>query len=287
MPTYYELLGLGIGCSQEEIKKAYHELALKYHPDVNKSDEARDRMKSINEAYEVLSDPDKRADYDSRLRMKKPDFIVIKQERATPEDEEAAHDREMSAAEYRVYENEVRRHARTRGRQDTGNDPSARRLVPAQPLLRIYAAVLDAILAGIFSAILVYLLLSAVSALPGSPGYGGGVSDQVFIFLVFFISFLYCAVFECSRIGATPGKWYFYICVCDANGGRIDTRSAFIRAFVKISVIYVIYFVTILGYPLLSIIMVIGILLLIYLNNWTLHDYLAGTSVSKKDRYAI
>ena len=105
--------------------------------------------------------------------------------------------------------------------------------------------------------------------------------------MVFFVSFLYCAFFESSRIGATPGKWYFYIYVCDAKGGIIDTRSAIIRAFVKISVIYVIYFMAILGYPLLSIFMMIGILLLLYLNNWTLHDYLAGTFVAKKDRYAI
>ena len=107
MPTYYELLGLGIGSSQEEIKKAYHELALKYHPDVNKSDEARDKMKSINEAYEVLSDPDKRADYDSKLRMKKPDFVVMRRERAEPEDDDVGHDRDMTAEEYRVYENEI------------------------------------------------------------------------------------------------------------------------------------------------------------------------------------
>ena len=286
MPTYYELLGLGIGSSQEEIKKAYHELALKYHPDVNKSDEARDRMKSINEAYEVLSDPDMRADYDSKLRMKKPDFIVIKRERTKPEDDDAGRDYNMSAAEYRIYENEIRRHARAQESQDTGNNASASPFVPAPSILRLSAAFLDVILSGVFSIIIVYLLLSVVSAIIGSPGFRGGISDQIFILMVFFVSFLYCVYFEGS-IGATPGKWYFYIYVSDAKGGRINTGSAVIRAFVKISVIYVIYLVAILGYPLLSIFMMIGILLLLYLNDWTLHDYLARTFVAKKDGYAI
>ena len=80
-------------CSQEGIKKAYHELALKYHPDVNKSDEARDRMKSINEAYEVLSDPEKRAEYDSKLRMKKsPVEDFIRREQAASDEANEDHD---------------------------------------------------------------------------------------------------------------------------------------------------------------------------------------------------
>jgi len=286
VPTYYEQLGLGIGCSQEEIKKAYHELALKYHPDVNKSDEARDKMKSINEAYEVLSDPDKRADYDSKLRMKKPDFIVMKRERPEPE-KDVGYDRNMSAAEYRVYENEIRRQARAQRPQDTGNNASVRRLEQAQSIVRIYAAFLDVILAGVFSILIVYLLLWVVSTVIGPLGFRGNISDQVFVLLVFFVSFLYCAFFESSKVGATPGKWYFYIYVCDAKGDPINTRSAVIRAFVKIAVIYVIYFVATIGYPLLSIFIMIGILLLLYLDNRTLHDYLARTFVAKKDRYAI
>jgi uncharacterized RDD family membrane protein YckC len=159
--------------------------------------------------------------------------------------------------------------------------------VPAQSILRLYAAFLDVILSGVFSIIIVYLLLSVLSAIIGSSDFRGGIYDQIFILLVFFVSFLYCVFFEGSRIGATPGKWYFYIYVSDARGGRIDTGSAVIRAFVKISAIYVIYFVAMLGYPLLSIFMAIGILMLLYLNNWTLHDYLARTFVAKKDRYAI
>jgi curved DNA-binding protein len=62
---YYEVLGLQRNASQEEIQKAYRKLARKYHPDVNKTKEAEDRFKEINEANEVLSAPDKRKRYDA------------------------------------------------------------------------------------------------------------------------------------------------------------------------------------------------------------------------------
>ena len=62
---YYEVLGVDKNATEQEIKKAYRRLARKYHPDVNKDDEkATEKFKEINEAYEVLKDPDKRAQYD-------------------------------------------------------------------------------------------------------------------------------------------------------------------------------------------------------------------------------
>lgn len=61
---YYEILGLSKSASPDEIKKAYRSLAKKYHPDVNKSSDAEEKFKEINEAYEVLSDEDKRKRYD-------------------------------------------------------------------------------------------------------------------------------------------------------------------------------------------------------------------------------
>lgn len=61
---YYELLGVARDASAEVIKRAYRKLARKYHPDVSKEPQAEERFKEIGEAYEVLSDPEKRAAYD-------------------------------------------------------------------------------------------------------------------------------------------------------------------------------------------------------------------------------
>lgn len=62
---YYASLGLQKGASDEEIKKAFRKLAIKYHPDKNQGNkEAEDKFKEINEAYQVLSDPEKKARYD-------------------------------------------------------------------------------------------------------------------------------------------------------------------------------------------------------------------------------
>lgn len=61
---YYEVLGLSKGASDDEIKRAYRKMAKKYHPDVNKDPGAEESFKEVNEAYEVLSDPQKKATYD-------------------------------------------------------------------------------------------------------------------------------------------------------------------------------------------------------------------------------
>ena len=62
---YYAILGVPKTANEKQIRSAYRKLARKHHPDVNPEDkEAEDRFKAINEAYEVLSDPDKRKKYD-------------------------------------------------------------------------------------------------------------------------------------------------------------------------------------------------------------------------------
>jgi len=61
---YYETLGVSRDASQEDIQRAYRKLARKYHPDVSKEPNASDRFKAINEAYEVLKDPENRKKYD-------------------------------------------------------------------------------------------------------------------------------------------------------------------------------------------------------------------------------
>ena len=67
MPTkrdYYEVLGVDRGATDEEIKRAFRKLAFKHHPDHNHDDKVGEKFKEVNEAYEVLSDREKRAAYD-------------------------------------------------------------------------------------------------------------------------------------------------------------------------------------------------------------------------------
>jgi curved DNA-binding protein len=61
---YYKLLGVARDASQDDIKRAYRKMARKFHPDVSKEANAEDRFKEVQEAYEVLKDPEKRAAYD-------------------------------------------------------------------------------------------------------------------------------------------------------------------------------------------------------------------------------
>lgn len=83
---YYAILGVGDGATLEEIKKAYRQLALKYHPDRNPGDShAEERFKEISEAYGVLADAEKRRRYDFAFRTPyehgtRPDFSYSREE---------------------------------------------------------------------------------------------------------------------------------------------------------------------------------------------------------------
>jgi curved DNA-binding protein len=69
---YYTVLGVGRDAKADEIKRAYRRLARKYHPDVSKEKDAEERFKEVQEAYEVLKDPEKRAAYDQLGRDYRP-----------------------------------------------------------------------------------------------------------------------------------------------------------------------------------------------------------------------
>ena len=69
MTNHYETLGLSKEATDSEIKKAYRKLSLQYHPDRNSTDEAVEKMHTINSAYEILSDKEKRNQYDQELEF--------------------------------------------------------------------------------------------------------------------------------------------------------------------------------------------------------------------------
>lgn len=72
MKNYYETLGVSKDSNPKDIKKAYRTLSMKYHPDHNNDNDATQKMAEINDAYETLSDDDKRRDYDMKLNPAHP-----------------------------------------------------------------------------------------------------------------------------------------------------------------------------------------------------------------------
>jgi|SaaInlStandDraft_5_1057022.scaffolds.fasta_scaffold22054_1 DnaJ-class molecular chaperone len=72
MPSHYEVLGVNKDATEVEIKKAYRSASLKYHPDRNQSKEAVTKIQQINEAYEILSDKEKKQNYDNELNGIRP-----------------------------------------------------------------------------------------------------------------------------------------------------------------------------------------------------------------------
>jgi hypothetical protein len=80
MKDYYSILGVSVTASELEIKRVYRRLAVKYHPDKNPSPEAESLFKEINEAYDVLGDPEKKRTYDLRRQNPFQELVVQEEE---------------------------------------------------------------------------------------------------------------------------------------------------------------------------------------------------------------
>ena len=84
--NYYQILDISKDASVDEIKKAYRKLARQFHPDVNPgSKEAEEKFKDINEAYDILSDVEKRLEYDKFIRYWKPKGIASRMGMRVPD----------------------------------------------------------------------------------------------------------------------------------------------------------------------------------------------------------
>ena len=70
----YEILGIDKSATESEIKKAFRKLSKKYHPDVCKEENADQKFKEVNDAYNILSDPQKKANYDTYGNAEGPSF---------------------------------------------------------------------------------------------------------------------------------------------------------------------------------------------------------------------
>lgn len=271
MPTYYEILGLAPDCSQGDVKRAYHELAKAYHPDLNSSGRAQEIMRSLNEAYEVLSDPQKRAEYDDRLRMMSRSTVINNDEGSAVNE----------PVDYGIYEEEVRRQARRYEEPETGKVSRENQDAFAVLSERAYSFFLDMVI-GLIAVPVAYML--ALSAL-GSP-YVTDINTALFndtlLAILFLISVAYSTLFEGSVFQATLGKVYFKLVVRGRDGRPITMRTAALRSVFKASTFYIALYLLVSGYLLASICIILAVILLLYLRNWTLHDFIAGTSVAKK-----
>ena len=78
---YYQIMGLSRYAGQDDIKRAYRRLARKFHPDVSQEPNAEAKFKALSEAYELLKDPVKKAQYDRRVSFNPTKIIIVRPQR--------------------------------------------------------------------------------------------------------------------------------------------------------------------------------------------------------------
>ena len=109
MKNYYEILEVDKNASEEVIEKAYKTLAKKYHPDLQNNSDCQDKMRQINEAYEILSNDFKRREYDEKIKRQSVSIeeynrIIQENNRLKKDLKRVANQREMSQNHERLEE---------------------------------------------------------------------------------------------------------------------------------------------------------------------------------------
>lgn len=121
MLNLYEILEVSEKASKEVIEKAYHVLAKKYHPDLQQEkqkQEAEKKMKQINEAYEILSDQEKRKEYDIKLEQERQ---MQREQELQKQKEESKSPVEKPIVENELHKEDIRQQAETREQENTAN----------------------------------------------------------------------------------------------------------------------------------------------------------------------
>lgn len=111
---YYQIMGVAKDASQDEIKRAYRKLARKYHPDVSQEPDAEQKFKAVGEAYEVLKDPEKRAQYDQFGHDWKY-AAQAEQAHQSGQERQSAHQYAHSEADFAEFLNQMFGQGRRRG----------------------------------------------------------------------------------------------------------------------------------------------------------------------------
>ncbi|MBL4652994.1 MAG: DnaJ domain-containing protein [Flavobacteriales bacterium] len=183
MNQQFKILGINESASLRQIKKAYYKLAKKYHPDVNKEQGAREQFIKINEAYEILTDPDYKSKLARKFRSRKRKTRqTTPSERTKERAKRKAHQKaKMSSEEFKAY----------RLKQFSADK---------RKLIQMFAASIGMVL------FIVWVI--SVNNIPGAKGYKEGLEQSVGIFLLFPVS-IFLLIIGVSYRSVTQDEKFF------------------------------------------------------------------------------